>query len=115
MWNWVSDNAVVQYKTRYTFAKGPWASDEGPCPLVVVSEHHIRVYSLPDNVYLSKETPEGTLRTAIVKELGGALFIVALMETAPEENFVIAFSLPTFRIIMRFPVTFPVKCALFPF
>ncbi len=41
-------------------------------PLLVVSANHIRVYSLSDNVYLSKVSiDEGEIQEAYLKEIGG--------------------------------------------
>lgn len=52
-------------------------------PLLAVSQKHIRIYSLPDNVYLTKIHPlEGkTIRTAHIKDLNGAKFLVTIQDS----------------------------------
>jgi len=87
-------------------------------PLLAVSENHVRIYSLPDNVYLSKITPEGAIHMAFLKSMLDAIFLVGFVDVAADEEgdnhgkmkaALVVYALPSLNLVSRQPVPFNIK------
>lgn len=84
-------------------------------PLLTVDQNHIRIYSLPDNVYLSKAVSSNvthSIQGAYIKLIRGALFVIAFLQTH-QDDMIAIYSLPDLRIVYQEVLDFKIRFLFF--